>query len=100
MFDRSSISPLTPQTTAVSPRRTTALPEQWLRLPVFMVGLRNSKGARPLGREGFAEDKAGERWARRNGDGESAAKISRGKDREGVAVAIDSFEGWSRICPA
>jgi len=93
MSDARRISPRTPHTTAVSPSRTTALPEQWVRLPVFMVGLRNSEGVRPFGRMGGVEGVCGERWARRKGEGDRAAKISRGKDNKGAAVVVAAIGG-------
>ena len=93
MSDARRISPRTPHTTAVSPSRTTALPEQWVRLPVFMVGLRTSEGVRPFGRIGDVEGVCGERWARRKGEGDRAANISRGKYNKGAAVVVAAIGG-------
>ena len=78
-----------PQTTAVSPTRITALPLLCDREPVLTTGCLNSSGVRPLGRVGEDRDDAGLRWARRNGPGESFAKVSREKDSaEGAADVL------------
>jgi hypothetical protein len=89
------ISARTPQTTLVFPKRTTALPLAWVRLPVLMPGVRNSWGLLPLARTGAFL--SAERWAWRKGCGEMAAKMGRGKVRAGgceaVAAAISSLGG-------
>ena len=69
------ISPRTPHTTAVFPKRTTALPLACVRELVLMFGVRNSVEERWFGRrEGFLDD-VGLRCARRYNEGESAAKV-------------------------
>ena len=55
----SRISARMPHTTAVSPFRTTALPEAWVREPVWRDGGRVSEGLRPEGRR----DGEDLRWA-------------------------------------
>lgn len=84
----SSISPRIPQTTAVSPRRTTALPEQCVREFVWRAGVRKLDWVRPFARREGVFGFAGERWARRYGAGVRAAKMSGGKDRGWTASAI------------
>ena len=59
------VSARMPQTTAVSPTRTTALPEAWVREPVWAAGGRNSWGVRPEGRWGGMEGRVGWRCSRR-----------------------------------
>ena len=84
-----STSARMPQTMAVSPMRTTALPAQWEREPVFIWGVRKVEGLRPLGRVGVLAVVVGFRWARRKGPGEILAKVSRGKERtEGAVVSV------------
>lgn len=99
------ISARTPQTTLVLPSRTTALPLQWVKLPVLSPGVRNSCVVRPLARRLFLPDgEAVERCACRNGCGEIAAKMGRGKVRAGdafweeavvamIALSKESFAG-------
>ena len=103
------VSARIPQTTAVSPRRTTALPDAWVKEPVCFCGARNWEGRRPLGRWMGVFGVLGWRWARRKGCGESLAKVARGKDSEGgesaglggIGVAIGYLDegtaGWWRF---
>ena len=90
-----SISARTPHTTLVLPNRTTADPLQCVKLPVFMPGVRNSCAVRPLARKVLLILSA-ERCAWRNGCGETAANIGRGKVSAGggadavVAIVDDS----------
>lgn len=97
MSDARRISARTPHTTAVSPSRTTALPEQWVRLLVFIVGLRNSAAVRPFGRIGGVSCVCGERWASRKGEGDNAAKMSRGNNKEGATVGLVAIGTDDRI---
>lgn len=57
-----------------------------------MVGARKADGERPFGRIGGALGVVGARCARRNGEGERAAKISRGNESvggfEGAAIGL------------
>lgn len=84
----SKISPRMPQTTAVSPKRTTALPEQWVREFVCLAGVRKLDCVRPFARREGVFGFAGERCARRYGAGVSAWNMSGGKDRGCTASAI------------
>ena len=61
MLEASSTEPWIPQTTAVSPRRITALPCVWVRLRVWINGTREVLGERDEGRTGSVEEE--ERWA-------------------------------------
>lgn len=70
------ISARMPQTHAVSPALTTALPLQWLRELVLITGLRKVDGERPFARICDFED----RCARRKGEGERVAKRAGGKE--------------------
>lgn len=68
---------------------------------MLIVGVRNSKGARPEGLLGEDFDEDGFRCARRKGPGDSLAKVSAGKDRAeetvGCSVAIEvAGQGRSR----
>jgi hypothetical protein len=42
---------------------------------------------------GGVEGVCGERWARRKGEGDRAAKISRGKDNKGTVVVVAAIGG-------
>lgn len=79
---RFRISPRTPQTTAVSPERTTAEPWQCEREEVWRVGVRNCSGVRLEGRVGGVDW----RWRMRYELGASLRKVSAGNERpiEGV----------------
>lgn len=56
MLEASSTDPWIPHTTAVSPRRTTALPCVWVRLDVWMWGVREVRWVRDEGRRGEVEE--------------------------------------------
>ena len=78
----------------MSPVRTTALPYACVNEPVLIVGGRNSRGERPLGRTSEADDDEGLRCARRKGAGESFANVAGGNERADgtvaeLAIAID-----------
>ena len=62
---------------------------------MFIVGLRNSEGVQPFRRIGDVEGVYRERWARKKGKGDRAAKILWEKDNKGAAmviIAIGSLE--------
>ena len=85
-----------PHTTAVSPRRTTALPLAWVKEPVWRVGGRNSFRRRVFGRvmtgtgvvDGDEVVVVDWRWARRKGPGDSFAKVALGKERIGEVSVL------------
>lgn len=59
---------------------------------MFIVGVRNCRGERPLGRvDGVFV--VGLRWARRKGAGESLAKVSGENDSaEGAVASVISYD--------
>jgi len=60
-----------------------------------MLGVRNCSGERPLGRVGGVFV-VGLRWARRKGEGESLANVSREKESADGAVAMAIV--WCAAC--
>lgn len=78
--------------------RTTALPLLCESEPVFRLGVRNSRGDRPLGRVGGVVFVVGLRWARRKGEGESLANVSRAKESADGAV-VSAIVCWTEMVP-